>query len=160
LIGEAHERLGHLGFQKTAAELRQDFFCPGLAKDTEAFVRAWEMCQRTKSPTTAPTGKMLTPPLPQIPFCDLAIDFVGPLKALAHYDMILTCTDRLSGFVRIIPVLQKDTAEKTAARFFLGWLATFGAPATIISDRDKAWTSKFWKCLMEKLNVRTVYILH
>jgi hypothetical protein len=92
--------------------------------------------------------------MPQVPFCDLAIDFVGPLKAAAHYDMILTCTDCISGFVRIIPVLQKDTAEKTAARFFSGWLATFGAPVTIISDRDKTWTSKFWKCLMEKLNIK------
>ncbi|PLW46921.1 hypothetical protein PCASD_08104 [Puccinia coronata f. sp. avenae] len=154
LISEAHDRLGHLGFLKAMAELRRDFFWPGMTRDTTSFVRSCLVCRRTKAPTTAPTGKMLTPSIPQTPLRDLAIDFVGPLKSTAHYDMILTCTDRLSGFVRIIPVLQKDTAEKTAARFFTGWLATFGSPATIISDRDKTWTSKFWKSLMDRLNIK------
>ncbi|PLW12767.1 hypothetical protein PCASD_25391 [Puccinia coronata f. sp. avenae] len=154
LISEAHDRLGHLGFLKTMAELRRDFFWPGMTRNTTSFVRSCSVCRRTKAPTTAPTGKMLTPSIPQTPLRDLAIDFVGPLKSTAHYDMILTCTDRLSGFVRIIPVLQKDTAEKTAARFFTGWLATFGSPATIISDRDKTWTSKFWKSLMDRLNIK------
>lgn len=67
--------------------------------------------------------------------------------------MILTCTCRLSGFTRIIPVLQSDTAEKTGNQFFSGWIASFGLPASIISDRDKTWTSRFWKSLMSKLSI-------
>ncbi|PLW17839.1 hypothetical protein PCANC_15563 [Puccinia coronata f. sp. avenae] len=152
LISEAHDWLGHLGFLKTIVELRRDFFWPGMTRNTANFVCSCLVCQRTKAPTTAPTGKMLTPTIPQTPLCDLAIDFVGP--STAHYNLILTCTDRLSGFVQIIPVLQKDTAEKTVARFFTGWLATFGSPATIISDCDKTWTSKFWKSLIERLNIK------
>jgi hypothetical protein len=128
-------------------------FWPGLSKDTNAFVQACDICQRTKAPTTALTGKMLTPPLPRAPLQDIAIDFVGPIKASAHYDMILTCTDPLSGFVRITPVLQTDRAKKSATQFFNGWMATFGAPNTIISNRNKTWTSKFWKSLMGKLQI-------
>jgi hypothetical protein len=45
-------------------------------------------------------------------------------------------------------------AEKTAAQFFNGWLAIFGAPASIISDWDKCWMSGFWKALMEKLQIK------
>jgi hypothetical protein len=41
--------------------------------------------------------------------------------------MILTCTFWLSGFTKIIQVLQKDTAEATASCFFSGWMAFFGA---------------------------------
>jgi hypothetical protein len=81
---------------------------------------------------------MLTPEFPRIPLQDIAIDFVGPLKSSGHYDMLMSCTCRLSGFTRLIPTLQKDTAEKTALRFFTGWLALFGSPTTIISNRDKA----------------------
>jgi hypothetical protein len=154
LIKEAHERLGHLGNLKTISELRQEFFWPGLSKDVRLFVQGCETCQRTKSPTVAPTGKMMTPPIPLGPLRHLAIDFVGPLHSATHYDMILMCTCRLSGFTRLVPVLQKDTAEKTASRFFTGWLATFGAPKSIISDRDKTWTSRFWKALMDKIGIK------
>ncbi|POW02060.1 hypothetical protein PSTT_12070 [Puccinia striiformis] len=151
LIDEAHNRLGHLGYLKTIHELRRDYFWPHMARDTKRFLTSCPTCQRTKSPTTAPTGKMLTPPIPRFPLQDLAIDFVGPLRSTTHFDMILTCTCRMSGFTRIIPVLQKDTAEKTASRLFSGWLACFGAPLTILSDRDKTWTSHFWKALMAKV---------
>ncbi|KAH9452356.1 hypothetical protein Pst134EB_033517 [Puccinia striiformis f. sp. tritici] len=154
LMEEAHLRLGHLGYLKTITELRRDFFWPHMAKDVASFVQCCATCQRTKAPTTAPTGKMLTPSFPRTPLSDLAIDFVGPLRSAAHYDMILTCTCRLSGFTRIIPVLQSDTAEKTASRLFNGWMATFGAPTSILSDRDKNWTSKLWKSLMSRLNIQ------
>jgi hypothetical protein len=33
-------------------------------------------------------------------------------------------------------------------------VTTFGAPASIISDHDKLWTSNFWKALMEFLNIQ------
>jgi hypothetical protein len=154
LMKDAHERLGHLGYLKTVTELRRDFFWPGLSKGVRLMVQGCVTCQRTKTATVAPTGKMMTPPLPSKPLQHLAIDFVGPLKGSNHYDMILTCTCRLSGFTRIIPVLQKDTAEKTASRFFTGWLAIFGAPSTIISDRDKTWTSRFWKAIMERISTQ------
>lgn len=118
LIAECHRRLGHLGYAKTLAELRRDFFWPKMAKKTSAFVESCHTCQTTKAPTTAPPGKMKTPPVPQLPLQQLAIDFVGPLKSSNHFDMILTVTCRLTGFVRLIPTLQKDTAEKTASRFY------------------------------------------
>ncbi|PLW37026.1 hypothetical protein PCASD_16356 [Puccinia coronata f. sp. avenae] len=154
LMTEAHERLGHLGYLKTISELRRDFFWPKMAKDVDSFVRSCLVCQRTKAPTTAPTGKMLTPEFPRIPLQDIAIDFVGPFKSTGHYDMLMSCTCRLSGFTRLIPTLQKDTAEKTASRFFTSWLALFGSPSSIISDRDKAWSSRFWQALMNRTSTR------
>jgi hypothetical protein len=154
LIEETHHRLGHLGYLKTIVELRRDFFWPQMAKHVATFVQACATCQRTKAPTTAPTGKMLTPSFPRVPMSNIAIDFVGPLKMINNYDMILTCTCRLSGFTRIIPCLQTDTEERSATRLFSGWLALFGAPQSILSDRDKTWTSHFWKALMEKLHIK------
>jgi hypothetical protein len=82
---------------------------------------------------------------------DIAIDFIGPLKSASHYGMNLSCTCRLSGFTRLIPTLQSDTANKTASRFFTGWIALFGPPLSIISDHNKLWTSKFWQSLMTRV---------
>jgi hypothetical protein len=134
LINEAHDRLGHLGYIKTISELRCDFFWPKMAKEVKAFTESCAVCQRTKGPTTSPSGKMLTPPFPRIPLQDIVIDFIGLLKTVNHYNMILTCTCQLSGFTQLIPTMQTDTAEKTASRFFASWLAFFGSPASIISD--------------------------
>jgi hypothetical protein len=134
---EAHLRPGHLGYSKTISELRRDFFWPQMASDVQFFVESCAVCQRTKGTASAPSGKMLTPEFPQIPMQDISIDFVGPIKSVNHYDMLLSCPCRLSGFTRLIPMCQKDTAEKTAARFFLGWISMFGPPTLIISDWDK-----------------------
>jgi hypothetical protein len=115
LMDKAHVFLGHLGYLKTITELCCDFFWPKMACDVNMFVLSCKTCQKTKAPTTAPTGKMLTPEFPCLPLTHISIDFVGPLKTSGHYDMLLSVTCRLSGFTWIIPVLQKDTAEKTAS---------------------------------------------
>lgn len=147
LVEEAHQKVGHLGYLKTITDLRRDFFWPRMAKETEEFVRACEVCQKTKSSTQAPPGRMLTANFPRTPLSNLAIDFIGPLPRVSHYDMLLTVTCRLTGFTRLIPTCQSDTAKKIASRFFSGWVGTFGSPSSIISDRDKTWTSAFWKVL-------------
>jgi hypothetical protein len=97
---------------------------------------------------------MLTLEFPRLPLAHITINFVGPLKASSHYNMLLSCTCRLSGFTRIIPVLQNDTANKTASRFFTGWVALFGSPISIISNRDKTWSSRFWNSLMSRMSTR------
>lgn len=65
--------------------------------------------------------------------------------------MILTCTCRLSGFTRLIPTCQSDTAERIATLFFTGLIGLSWPPALIISDRDKIWTSAFWNALVKRL---------
>lgn len=150
LIDLTHTRLGHLGYLKTITKLRRGFFWPKMAQEVEQFVKSCKRCQKIKSSTQAPTGKMLTPSIPTLPLAHLAIDFVGPLPRVNNYDMILTCTCRLTGFTRLIPTSQTYTGEQVASRFFTGWIGSLGPPASIISDRDKLWTLSFWKALMKR----------
>jgi len=84
----------------------------------------------------------------------IALDFVGPLPKVSGYDMILTCTCRLTGFVRLIPCNQKDQAERTARRLYASWLSIFGVPDTMIGDRDRIWTSRFWRELFRLLGIQ------
>jgi hypothetical protein len=154
LMEEAHNRLGHLGYFKTISELCRDFLWPWMAGDVQIFVQSCAMCQRTKAPTTAPTGKMLTPSFPKTPLSNIAIDFIWPLKGSPHFDMILSCTCRLSGFTKLIPTVQTDTAEKTALCFFAGWISIFGPPSSIIGNCDKIWTAKFWQSLMSRMSTK------
>ena len=153
LMDEAHLRLGHLGYLKTITELCRDFFWPKMARDVLEFVSLCKVCQKTKATTTSPTGKMLTPDFPQLPLSHISINFIFPLKTSNQYYMLLTVTCWLSGFTCIIPTLQKDSAKKMASCFFAGWITLFGAPATIISNRNKTWASKFWSSLISLLSI-------
>lgn len=158
---QAHEALGHLGTVKTLARLRHTFFWPSMSKDVETQLKTCDSCQRNIARTTKTPGKLQSNPIPYQPMQSIAIDFIGPFPKVSGYDMILTCTCRLTGFVRLIPASQKDTAEKSASRLFGAWSAIFGLPESIIGDRDKAWTSRFWQrlhCLLGvRINLSTAY---
>ncbi|SCV70639.1 BQ2448_3401 [Microbotryum intermedium] len=85
---------------------------------------------------------------------DIAINFVGPLPTNKGFDRVLTITNRLSGYVRLLPARKADTAADVAAHFHEGWHHLFGLPQSIVSDCDKLFTSKFWVALHKRLNVK------
>jgi hypothetical protein len=81
IIDDAHQQLGHLGYLKTVAEVRRNFFWPHLERDVAQAVQTCNTCQRTKAPTLATPGRMLTPSFLRRPLQELAIDFVRPLMS-------------------------------------------------------------------------------
>ncbi|SGZ29361.1 BQ5605_C054g12632 [Microbotryum silenes-dioicae] len=76
---------------------------------------------------------------------EVALDFVGPLPKSQGFDMLLTITNCLSGYTRLIPSLAADTAKDIAEFLHEGWHRFFGPPTRIVSDRDKLFTSHFWR---------------
>lgn len=134
-------------------QLRNEFFWPNLTSDVKTFVAGCDTCQRTKARTTLISGRMQTNDIPHAPMEHIALDFIGPFPKVKSYDMLLSVTSRLSGFVRTIPACQTDTAERTAQRIFAEWLAIFGAPRSMIGDRDKLWTSSFWQELHRLMRI-------
>lgn len=152
-IAQAHKLAGHMRFTKTYHHLKDHFFWPGMARQTKDWDQRCDTCQRTKDSTKAVQGKMQTQDIPDKPLEDIALDFIGPLPKQQQYDMILSVTCRLSGYTRAIPTCQGDSAEKIAQRFLSAWVSVFGAPRSMTGDRDKIWTSKFWKELTRLLGM-------
>ncbi|SGZ15916.1 BQ5605_C029g10711 [Microbotryum silenes-dioicae] len=68
--------------------------------------------------------------------------------------MLLTITDRLLGYTRLIPSLAADTTKDIAERFHEGWHRFFGPPTRIVSDRDKLFTSHFWRAYHNLMGTR------
>jgi hypothetical protein len=64
------------------------------------------------------------------------------------YDNILIITDRLTKYTYFINYLESLNAEDLAYTFLRMIFANHGMLETIISDRDKLFTSKFWKSLI------------
>jgi uncharacterized protein YeaC (DUF1315 family) len=81
---------------------------------------------------------------------------MGPLPVAARgHKYILTAIDRTSQWPEAVP-LTGITAEECADAFMAGWVARFGVPATVTTDRGTQSTSATWACLASKLGFQQV----
>ncbi|SGY11742.1 BQ5605_C011g06257 [Microbotryum silenes-dioicae] len=145
ILHDAHDALGHFSPRKTFHQVSRTFFWPRLRASCDAYVSTCDVCQRTKATTTGALGVLHALAVPNGLMQEVALNFVGPLPKSQGFDMLLTITDCLSGYTRLIPSLAADTAKDIAKRFHEGWHRFFGPPTRIVSDRDKLFTSHFWR---------------
>ncbi|GEM07822.1 retrotransposon polyprotein [Rhodotorula toruloides] len=154
---------GHFSLEKTYARLQPLVWWPGMYEDTLEYCKSCNSCQRANHATGKPYGLAQAIKEPTKPWDIINMDFVGPFSkgGLAQYDAVLVVTDRYSRRCRLIPTFTDADARQTAALFYTYVLNDVGVPLGIISDRDKLFTSEFWKCLAQlcgyKLQLSTSY---
>lgn len=155
LMRQAHEgTAAHLGIEKTVEVLREGYFWEGLVGDVREFVRACHSCQQANASTKKPVGPLHPLPVPRDKFDDIAMDFVGPLPSAGGHDYLLTITDRLTGFIELVPCSTTLNARDLALLFWNCWVSRYGLPLSITSDRDALFTSRFWTTLWDEQGVR------
>ena len=154
LLRQHHDNENHFGIAKTRGALTALYFWPNIAKDVVNYINSCSTCLRNKSTTQAPAGFLHSLPIPRDRFADIAMDFVGPIPECKGFDMLLIMTDRLTNYVRIIPTRSTATARDMAQLVYESWYRLFGLPHSIVSDRDKLFTSHFWKELHRLLDIR------
>ncbi|CAI7929472.1 unnamed protein product [Closterium sp. NIES-54] len=85
----------------------------------------------------------------------VSLDFITGLPSTSQgHDSILVVIDKFSKMGHFIPTNATATAEATARLFFDRIITIHGIPATLISERDPKFTSKFWKELMGLLGTK------
>ena len=84
--------------------------------------------------------------MPQKRFEHINLDLVT-LPLSNGYKYLLTIVDRLSRWPQAIPIPDMMT-ETVADAFAHGWVATFGVPATITTDRGSQFGTAIWTQLM------------
>ncbi|PIL28861.1 hypothetical protein GSI_08907 [Ganoderma sinense ZZ0214-1] len=151
----AHDALGHFGFEKSYANLRDAYYWPHMRKELESlYIPSCEECQRNKSLTRKPTGPLHPLPVPDARASSVAIDFIGPLPEDEGFNCLATITDRLGSDYRLVPCRTDTTAEQFAVLFFDHWFCENGLPLEIVSDRDKLFTSKLWDALHKLTGIK------
>lgn len=87
---------------------------------------------------------------PTAPWTNITMDFVtqlppskDPVTGYA-YDAIFNIVDRFTKAAEFIPFRHSYTAEQLARVFLDRFVRHHGIPESIISDRDKLFTSNFW----------------
>jgi transposase InsO family protein len=88
------------------------------------------------------------------------MDFVTGLPLLRDpatgltYDSILVIVDRFTKYALMIPFQQDYTAVQLAHVLKDRLIRDYGIPKTIISDRDKLFTSNYWATLMAEVGIK------
>ena len=84
---------------------------------------------------------------PNLPLCK---DTITDIK----YDSFLVVVDRLTKYANFIPWKEKGNAKDLAKVILKEIIANHGIPQSIISNRDKFFTSKFWNTWRQQLGTK------
>jgi transposase InsO family protein len=82
------------------------------------------------------------------------MDFIDSFPKYEGYSVILVAVDRFTKYAHFIPLKHPYSAQSVALAFFNMVVRLHGLPKIIVSDRDKIFTSTFWKELFKLLNTQ------
>lgn len=145
----------HPGVRRTQLAAAQWYYWPSMEADIKDYIQSCESCMRYKSSTGRKAGKLQPIPLPAACWEVVSTDFITHLPVSDGFDAIMVVVDKLSKRPVYIPTHTTATAEDTAKLFFNNVIRYYGIPATIISDRDPKFTSKFWTALTSLMKIKT-----
>jgi hypothetical protein len=107
-----------------------------------------------KSERIHPPGLLQPLPIPSGAWQDLTMDFIEGLPKSEGYDTILVVVDRFSKYAHFLPLKHPFSAAIVAQVFLDNVVKLHGVPKTLVSDRDKVFTSQFWKALFQTLGTQ------
>jgi hypothetical protein len=143
---------GHFSSRKTTAKILQSgFYWPTMFKDSHAFCKTCENCQKLGS--ISKRHMMPLNPILVIEIFDCwGIDFMGPFPPSFGFLYILVAVDYVSKWIEAIPSRNND--HKTVIKFLKeNILSRFGIPRAMISDGGTHFCNKPFESLMKKYGI-------
>jgi hypothetical protein len=146
---------GHLGQAKTFELVTRDFFWPRIRRFVKRYVSTCDTCARAKAPRHKPHGHLVSLPVPSRPWESISMDFiVGLPVSPSGSDAILVVVDRFSKMAHFSPTRTTADAPEIARLFLWNICRLHGFPSDIVSDRDKIFTSGFWRHFLALANIK------
>ena len=140
---------GHSSYVKTLHRVKQDFYWPGMKKDLKQYIKECDVCQRVKHENCRVAGLLQPLPIPSKPWLAMSMDFIEGLPKSQFKSIILVVVDRLTKYVHFIALSHPYTASKVAFVYMQFVFKLHGMLASVVSDRDPIFTSRFWRELMK-----------
>jgi len=138
----------------TYNRLKQYFFWAGMKSGVHEYVRACSVCQQAKPDRARYPGLLQPLPVPSSAWEMVSLDFVEGLPRSGNSDTILVVVDKYSKFAHFIPLRHPFTALSVAKAFLDHVYKLHGLPSSLVSDRDRVFTSNLWKELFALAGVQ------
>ena len=139
--------LAHPGVKAGITFIKRTYWWQGIGKDVARWTKSCEACQKAK------VHKHTRAPLERLPaltkrFSHLHVDLVGPLNpACEGKNTLLTVIERWTGWPEAFPMTMHGDAPNTKACakvLVRQWIARWGVPDIITSDRGSQFASDLW----------------
>lgn len=154
ILHECHDSptAGHLGKDKTVAQVKRRFYWTNMDKEIVDYVSSCDCCQKNKPSQKKKMGLLQPLPIPLRPWQQVSMDLITQLpKSKNGYDAIVVFVDKLTKMVHYVATTTDVTAPKLAELFMREVVRLHGIPDSILSDRDPRFTGKFWNALWTQL---------
>ena len=151
---------GHPGVARTTEHIRRNFVFPGMRQKVAAYIKKCDSCNKNKSSRHATYGNLQFRDPPTQPWDEVTMDFIVKLPKSKDpvtdnkYDSILVMVDRLTKYSHFVPCNETITAPQLGCLVLDRLVRYHGIPTTFITDRDKLFTSNYWKTLVSAMGIR------
>ena len=148
LIQEHHDTPlnGHLGEYKTLERLSRQYYWPNMRKAVQQYIEKCQSCQLNKTSTQLPIGLLQSLEIPGKRWETVTMDLITQLPVTTQgNDAIVVFVDKFTKMVHYAATTTTCTADQVARIFFDTVIRLHGIPKHIISDRDRRFTSRFWR---------------
>ncbi|KAI7201342.1 hypothetical protein KC365_g18742, partial [Hortaea werneckii] len=151
---------GHPGIARTTDLIRRNFTFPQMRKKVADYIKQCDSCQKNKASRHAKYGNLQFREPSDTPWREVTMDFITKLPASKDpatgvvYDSILVMVDTLTKYAHFIPCKESMAAMELAYLVLDRLIRHHGIPESFITDRDKLFTSNFWKSLMGQIGIK------
>ncbi|GAA0169555.1 hypothetical protein LIER_24009 [Lithospermum erythrorhizon] len=149
----------HIGARSLAIKVtRVDYYWPTLVKDSVAYVKRCDACQRLGNSPQFPTST-LTPVVSLIPFAMWGIDLVGKLpNAKGGVEFAIVGVDYFSKWIETAP-LKKTKGENVTHFLWKNILTRFGIPKILVYDNAPQLEGQILADFCEKFGIEHRFAL-
>jgi transposase InsO family protein len=144
----------HPGVRATRRMVSSRFVWTGLNSDVSKWASSCITCQQSKISRHV----KLQPehvPVPSRRFAHVHVDIVGPLPLSSGCSYAFTMVDRATRWVEVAP-LASITAQECAQAFLRTWVARYGVPSQLTSDRGAQFSSSLWAQVCKLLGIQHI----
>jgi transposase InsO family protein len=103
------------------------------------------ICQKAKPELVRYPGLLQPLLVPKHAWEVVSMDFVEGFPRSGRYDGVFVVVDKFSRYAHFIPIVHPYTAASIARLYLDNIFKLHSMPLSIISDRDRIFTSAFWK---------------
>jgi transposase InsO family protein len=127
----------------------------GMSADITAWCKDCQSCAKAKV-TRQPAIGVEPIAIPGRRFTHIHLDIVVPLPASSDgAAYLLTMIDRSTRWLEAVPLSSTEATTCTAA-FLSTWVARFGVPAVVTTDRGPQFTGHVWSDFCKKLGIQHI----